>query len=168
MSSDQKMSGKTWRGREIGVAVNHPAAQGLSGLDMMQKVITGELPAPSISRTMNFWLAEIERGAAVFEGEPTEDVLNPMGGVHGGWALAIIDSACGCAGMSALDAGYGFTTIETKTNFVRAIKPNSGVYRCEAKVLAQGRTILTTDSKVTGPDGKLYAHGTSTLMVLKA
>ncbi len=64
-------------------------------------------------------------------------------------------------------AFVGYATVETKGNMVRGIKPDSGVYRCEAKVLAQGRSIMTAEAQLTGPDGKLYAHGTSTLMVLR-
>jgi acyl-coenzyme A thioesterase PaaI-like protein len=69
--------------------------------------------------------------------------------------------------MTALEAGVSYTTLETKVNMVRAIQPNSGVYRCEGTLLARGRQIITSEAKVTGPDGKLYAHGTSTCMVLR-
>jgi acyl-coenzyme A thioesterase PaaI-like protein len=63
--------------------------------------------------------------------------------------------------------GVSYTTLETKVNMVRAIQPNSGIYRCEGILLARGRQIITSEAKVTGPDGKLYAHGTSTCMVLR-
>jgi uncharacterized protein (TIGR00369 family) len=154
-------------GRRVGITVQHPAAKGRSGIDIMRGMISGELPAPPISKALNFWIAGIEPGKAVFEGEPGYESLNPMGGVHGGWALTVIDSACGCAGMSLLEAGAGYATVETKANMVRAIKADSGRYRCEARVLAHGRSIITTDAQLLGPDGKLYAHGTSTLMVLR-
>ena len=120
-----------------------------------------------ISKSLNFWIGEVEKGRVVFAGEPGDESLNPMGAVHGGWALTMIDSACGCCAMSVLPPGVGYTTLETKGNMTRAIKPNSGIYRCEAKLLANGRQIITSDAKITGPDGKLYAHGTSTLMVLR-
>jgi acyl-coenzyme A thioesterase PaaI-like protein len=69
--------------------------------------------------------------------------------------------------MSLLAPGGGYTTLETKGNLTKAIRPNSGVYRCEATILANGRTIITSEAKITGEDGKLYAHGTSTLLVLR-
>ncbi|HEV7689993.1 MAG TPA: PaaI family thioesterase [Hyphomonadaceae bacterium] len=157
-----------FRGKRVGVTLADPAAKGKSGIEILRAMISGELPGPPIARALNFWIAEVGPGTAAFEGEPGDESLNPMGGVHGGWALTIIDSATGCAGMSTLEAGVGWATVETKANMVRAIKPNSGRYRCEAKVLAAGRTIITTDSQVIGPDGKLYAHGTSTLIVLRS
>jgi uncharacterized protein (TIGR00369 family) len=157
-----------FRGKRVGVALGDPAARGKSGIEILRAMIAGELPNPPIARALNFWLAEIGPGRAVFEGEPGVESLNPMGGVHGGWSLTLIDSATGCAGMSTLEAGVGWATLETKGNMVRAIKANSGRYRCEARVLAAGRSIITTDATITGPDSKLYAHGTSTLMVLRA
>ena len=74
----------------------------------------------------------------MFEGEPGEHLLNPMGGVHGGWALTLIDSGCGCAAMSTLPAGAGYATIETKGNFSRPISKDTGRVRCESRVVARG------------------------------
>ena len=162
-----ELSTQLFRGKRVGVTLADPAAKGKSGIEILQAMIAGELPGPPIGRTLNFWLADVKPGMAAFEGEPGMESVNPMGGVHGGWPLTLIDSATGCAAMSTLDVGIGWTTIETKANMVRAIKAGSGRYRCEAKVLAQGRTIITTEAQITGPDGKLYAHGTSTLMVLR-
>ncbi len=156
-----------FRGIRVGVALGDPKAKGRPGIEIMQDIVSGALPTPPICRSLNFWLAEIHPGRAVFEGEPGFESLNPLGSVHGGWALTLIDSAAGCACMSLLDAGVGYTTVETKGNMVRVIKPDSGRYRCEAKILSPGRSIMTSDVHLTGPDGKLYAHGTSTLMILR-
>ncbi len=116
---------------------------------------------------MGFTLVEVDHGFAVFEGEPSDRVLNPLGAVHGGWALTLIDSACGCAGHTTLPAGVGYGTVETKVNFVRAISPETGRLRAEGRVLAQGRTIITAEGKLVGANGKLYAHGTSTCMIIR-
>jgi uncharacterized protein (TIGR00369 family) len=139
----------------------------MSGLEAMRALIAGQFPAPSISQTLGFRLAEVDKGYAVFEGEPSERILNPLGIVHGGFALTLIDSACGCAAHTTLPAGVGYTTLETKANMVRAIKPDTGVLRCEGRVIAQGRTIITADAKLTDAAGKLYAHGASTLLVMR-
>ena len=151
---------------KIGIATPEQIA-GKTGLEFLRGLISGELPATPMAVTMNFWIAEAEEGRVVFLGEPTGAVLNPMGGVHGGWALAAIDSVTGCAGLSTLEPGVGYATIETRGNLVRPIMPNSGIHRAEGRVLTRGRQIITTEASLTGPDGKLYAHGTSTLMVLR-
>jgi len=139
----------------------------LSGLEAMNLLIAGGHPPPSIATTLGFTLAEVEPGKAVFLGEPSDRILNPLGIVHGGWALTLIDSCCGCAAHTTLAAGVGYTTVETKVNFVRAITPAIGQVRAEGRVVARGRTIITTEGTLTDSNGKLLAHGTSTLMVLR-
>lgn len=139
----------------------------LTGLEMLRAMIAGELPPVTMAQTLGFALKEASEGAAVFEGEPSARILNPMGIVHGGWALALIDSACGCAGHTTLPAGAGYTTVETKTNFVRAIKLDTGVVRAEGRVVAAGRTIITAEAYIYDAQRRVLAHGTSTLLVLR-
>lgn len=139
----------------------------LPGLEALKALIAGQFPPPSISTTLGFWLVEVDDGRAVFVGEPSDRIMNPLGIVHGGWALTLIDSCTGCAAHTTLSAGLGYTSIETKVNFVRAITPETGQVRAEGTVVARGRTIITTEGKITDSKGKLLAHGTSTIMVLR-
>ena len=138
----------------------------LSGKEALQAIADGRLPQPPIAKTMTFRLVEIGDGFAAFEGETGQHLLNPLGSVHGGWALTLIDSATGCAGLSLLPAGSSFTTIETKANLTRPILVDTGRVRCEAKVASQGRQIISAEAWVRDAEGKLLAHGTSTLMVI--
>lgn len=153
-------------GVQYGLA-RHDDVAGLSGLDILKGMIAGRFPAPTICQGMTFLLSEVEEGRAVFTGETSRNLLNPLGTVHGGWALTLIDSATGCAAMSLLPAGVSYTTVETKANFVRPIMADTGLVRCEAKCLARGRTIITAEATLIDASGKLLAHGGSTLMVLR-
>jgi uncharacterized protein (TIGR00369 family) len=137
---------------------------GRSGREILQAIIDGTLPHPPIGQAMSFWLTVIGDGFAVFEGEPGAHLLNPMGAVHGGWALTLIDSAGGCAGLSLLPAGLGFATIETKANLSRPITKDTGRVRAEGRVMMQGRQIISTEARVLNREGKVLAHGTSALM----
>ncbi len=139
---------------------------GMTGKQILQAMIDGKLPAPPISQTLSFWLTEVGDGFAVFEGEPGAHLLNPMGGVHGGWALTLIDSAIGCAGQTLLPAGAGYATVETKANFSRPITKDTGRVRAEARVVSQGRQVISGEARLLSRDGKVLAHGTSTLLVL--
>lgn len=139
----------------------------MNGLDALRALIAGQFPPPSITTTLGFRLVEVEPGYAVFEGEPSDRVLNPLGVVHGGFALTLLDSCTGCAAHTTLPAGVGYTTLETKGNLVRAITPQTGVVRAEGRVVAQGRTVITAEGKIIDARGKLYAHGTSTLLVMR-
>jgi uncharacterized protein (TIGR00369 family) len=139
----------------------------LTGRELLDGVVSGRLPMPTMGRTLTFRLVEVGEGTAVFEGEPGEHLFNPAGIVHGGWALALIDSATGCAAHTLLPAGVGYTTVETKVNFSRAIRADTGRVRCEGRVVSKGRQIISAEAVVRGPDGKVLAHGTSTLLVLQ-
>jgi uncharacterized protein (TIGR00369 family) len=135
-------------------------------LQVLQALIDGKLPAPPIAQTLSFWLVEVGDGLAVFEGETGPHMLNPLGIVHGGWALTLIDSATGCAGHTLLPPGVGYTSVETKANFTRPIKQDTGRVRAEGRVVSRGRQIITAEARILDADKRLLAHGTSTLMVL--
>ena len=99
---------------------------------------------------------------------PGEQHYNPIGAVHGGIITTILDSVMGCAVHSTLPAGVGYTTLELKVNFVRAVTHRVGPLRCEGKVVHGGRQVATADATLTDLNGKLYAHATSTCMIFGA
>lgn len=138
---------------------------GKTGREILQAIIDGHLPQAPISKTMSFWIVEVGEGFAAFEGEAGDHLLNPMGTVHGGWALTLIDSVAGCAGHSLLPAGVSYVSVETKGNFSRPITRETGRVRAEARAVAQGRQIISAEARVLAADGKVLAHGTSTLLV---
>jgi uncharacterized protein (TIGR00369 family) len=142
------------------------AVAGMTGREFMQALIDGKLPPPSMAETLSFSLVEVGDGYAVFEGKTGPHLLNPLGGVHGGWALALIDSATGCAAHSTLPPGSGIATIETKVNFTRPIQKDTGRVRTEARVVVRGRQIITADARVLDAEGRVLAHGSSTVMVV--
>ncbi len=152
--------------RHFGLARAEELAE-LNGLEFLRGMMRGDQPSPLMSRTLGFRLVEVDEGFAVFEGEPSPNLLNPLGAVHGGWALTLIDSATGCAVHATLPPGLGYTTIETKVNFTRAIAPDGGKVRCEGRVVTRGRRIATAEARLLDPEGRVLAHGTSTLMILE-
>ncbi len=144
------------------------AARGLElpGIDYVSAIFGGELPPPPIAELMGFRGVEAERGRAVFEMEPGPEHYNPIGSVHGGIALTLLDSAMGCAVHTTLDAGVRYTTLEVKTNFVRPITADTGLIRCEGTVLHRGSRIATAEGKLTDGAGRLLAHGTTTCLIM--
>ncbi len=144
------------------------AARGVSGLEFLKRVAAGELPRPPISAVLNFGLAELDEGWAVFTVEPAEYHYNPIGVVHGGLAATLLDSAMGCAVHSTLPAGAGYTTLEFKVNFLRPLTAETGEVRCEARVIHVGGRTATAEGKITDSAGKLYAHATTTCMIFRS
>jgi len=139
----------------------------MSGRDVLQSIVDGRFPQAPISETLSFWIVEVGEGTAVFEGEPGPHLCNPMGSVHGGWSLTLIDSATGSAGYSTLPPGVGYTTIETKGNLSRPIGMHTGRVRAEAHVIAAGKQVISAECTIRTVDGKVVAHGTSTLLILR-
>ena len=145
------------------------ATAGKSGLEALREVFEGRLPPPPIAETMGMNGVHFEEGKAVFEGEPAEYLYNPIGVVHGGFAMTLLDSAMGCAVHSTLKVGERYTTLEVKTNFVRPITVDTGRVRCEGVVIHRGGTIATAEGKLIAIDsGKLLAHGTTTCLLARA
>lgn len=137
-----------------------------SGLEYLKKVFSGEFAGSPIGSTLEFYPVELELGRVVFEGEPKQFVFNLIGSVHGGYAAAILDSALGCCIQTMLKTGQGYTTVELKVNYVKAMTDKTGFVRAEGKIVHVGKSLATAEAKLYGrDDGKLYAHGSTTCFV---
>ena len=143
------------------------AAVGLSGMEYLQKIISGELPPPQIGVLLGLRMAVVSVGHAVFTVEPAEYHYNPIGVVHGGLAATLLDSAMGCAVHSTLPADASYTTLEIKVNYLRPISAETGLVRCEANIIHVGGRTAVADGKILDQQGKLYAHGTTTCIVFR-
>ena len=137
----------------------------LSGIDQLRAMIA-QGNQPSIGRTLDFALIEVEEGRAVFEGNPDYRVYNPIGSVHGGYAATLLDSACGVAVHSKLAPGQAYTTLELKVSYLRGMTVDTGVVRAEGVVVSMGRRVAFAEAKLTDASGRLLATATSTLLVM--
>lgn len=169
------MSAQEWIKLEEDVAmrVTNPGVSSLedmrsrSGLEFLRDIASGVLPLPPIGKTLNFFLLEADEGRAVFQGTPTFEFYNPIGTIHGGWAATLLDSCMACAVQTTLKKGQAYTTAELKLNLVRPLTDQTGPVRAEGKVIHAGRQVATSEGRLFGPDGKLYAHGTTTCMIFQ-
>jgi uncharacterized protein (TIGR00369 family) len=163
-------SPETTRSRQISWQDPVPTAAAgaqMAGLDYVRAIQAGELPPPPIGVVMNYSIAELEEGRAVFIGEPGEEHYNPIGVVHGGYASTILDSALGCAVHTTLPAGVGYTSQTLEVKYLRPITRDTGAVRCEAEVVHRGRKTATSEARlVAAGSGKLLATGTSTCLIL--
>ncbi len=137
----------------------------LSGLEQLRAMVASGR-RPGIAALLDFDLVEIGDGVAVFEGTPGLHAYNPIGTVHGGYAATLLDSACGCAVHSRLTAEQGYTTLELKVAYHRAITVTTGRVRAAGRVVSIGRRAAFAEATLTDADGRLYASATSTLLVM--
>lgn len=155
------------KGPGPGVARREQIA-GMTGLELMQAMLRGEVPYAAIAKTLDFTILEVAPGRAVFQGTPGPAHLNPMGTIHGGWYATLLDSALGCAVHTMMPAGRGYTTAELGVNLVKAINPAKALrVRAEGKVIHCGKQLATAEARIVGPDGTLYAHATTTCLVFE-
>jgi uncharacterized protein (TIGR00369 family) len=139
----------------------------LNGLEAMRAVRDGRVPPPPIAMLMNMTIAGVDEGRVVFEGIPGEEHYNPLGMVHGGYALTLFDSAMGCAVHTKLPAGVGYTTTDVQVRMIRGITKDTGVIRCEGIALHVGRTTAVAEGKLYDRHGKLLGTGTTGCAILR-
>ena len=139
----------------------------LTGLEFFRQVQEGAIPLPAMVTLLGFRLAEVDEGRVVFTGLANEAFYNGLGVAHGGFAATMLDSALGCAINTLMPAGRRFTTLELKINYTRPLRREVGEIRCEAHVVHLGRRTATSEGRIVDSDGKLYAHGTTTCIVVE-
>ena len=138
----------------------------MTGIEFLRAIRDGRVAAPPIAELLGFQLVEVEPGNVVFECVPGKQHYNPLGVVHGGLAMTLLDSAMGCSVQTQMPAGIGYTTLEAKTNLVRAITATTGKLRAIGKLVHLGSRIATAEGRLEDASGKLYAHATTTCLVL--
>ncbi|WP_272003541.1 PaaI family thioesterase [Roseovarius sp. ZX-A-9] len=139
-----------------------------SGLEFMQDILAGTLSGPPIGATLGFALSSVEKGRVSFEGAAQFAATNPMRGVHGGWYGALLDSCMSCAVMTCVPRGHFYTTLEYKVNLTRALPLDTPVI-AEGVVSHAGRSTAVASGEIRGrDDGRLYATGSTTCMIMQA
>ena len=162
-NSTERKRTVTWDDPMVGAT----AARTMAGLDYLQAVLTGTLPTAPIAHLLGFSLSEISAGRAVFTLTPAEYHYNPIGSVHGGVASTLLDSALGCAVHSMLPSGTGYATIELHINLLRPLTRDTGPVRAEAEIIHLGKNMATAQARLVDEAGKIYAHGTTTCLLMR-
>jgi uncharacterized protein (TIGR00369 family) len=139
----------------------------MAGIDFVRGIFDGSLPTPPIMQSVKPFDCTAEPGVAILHAIPGLQHYNPIGSVHGGYAAILLDSAMGLAVHSALPAGTGYTTLEFKISFIRAMTSDTGRIRAEGRTLNVGRRAATAEARITDAGGRLLAHATTTCLVFE-
>lgn len=154
----------TWEDPMIGAV----KAMTMNGFDYLKEIEAGIIPPPPIGLLMDFRICSIEPGEVIFEVTPSEFHYNPIGMVHGGLYATIMDSTMGSAIQTILPAGSGYSTIDLQITYVKSARIETGILTCTGKVIHPGKKIATGYAEVRDSKGVLYAHATTTCMILSA
>lgn len=142
--------------------------QKYTGLEIFQKLLTGEFPGALIGKTLGFIIDAVEEGSVTFIGDPDMSVYNPIGTVHGGYAATLLDSCMACAIHTTLGRGAGYTTLELSVRYTRAMTVETGPVRAIGRVETVGRRAGTATGQLLDRDGRILAHGSTTCMIFPA
>ena len=118
-----------------------------------------------LARLMGIRLVEQSPDRVVAEMEVREDLCTTNSILHGGAYMAFADTVGAVATMLNLPPGAGTMTVESKTNFISAIRAGE-VARAECTPVHRGKTTQVWTTRILRPDGKLAAIVTQTQMVL--
>jgi uncharacterized protein (TIGR00369 family) len=153
----------TWDDPLVGAAL----AREMSGLDYLRAMRDGRIPRPPVAALFGMNIESVEDGKARFGLTIGEHLYNPIGSVHGGIFCTLLDTAMACAVHSTLPAGRAYTTLELKVNLVKGLTVANPEIVAEGEVISSGRRVATAAGRITGPDGTLYAHATTTCLILE-
>jgi uncharacterized protein (TIGR00369 family) len=143
-------------------AVPIEVMQRYSGLEVLHRLKDGLLPVAPMSEVIPFALVDAEFGKAIVRSTPSERFYNTIGIVHGGYAMTLLDTCMGVAIYSTLSSGIGYTSIETKVNFVKPVTAETGPLRAVGHAVHTGTRTATAEGRLVDEEGRLYAHGTTT------
>jgi uncharacterized protein (TIGR00369 family) len=136
-----------------------------SGLELLQAMSRGDLPAPPIMHLVDMAGIEVEEGSVTVYLDPQEFHYNPLGTMHGGVISTLLDTAAACSVHSTLPAGVGYTSIDLTVKFLRPVTIETGRLTCTGAVLQRGRRTALAEARLTDPQGRLVAHATSSCLL---
>lgn len=143
-------------------------ARGLSGRELLERIVAGELPPPPIASLFGTELISVGDGEAVFRCTPDESAYNTIGLVHGGFLCTLLDTAAGCAVHSRLPPGVGFASIEIKVSFIKPLRAGVDEIECRGRALRVGNRVAFAEAHAFGSDGELVGHATTSLAVVQS
>jgi|TARA_R110002095_G_scaffold75555_2_gene64475 uncharacterized protein (TIGR00369 family) len=137
----------------------------MTGLESLNAMLAGEFPHPPMAATMPSRLVHVEEGFVRFLVKADERHLNPMGGIHGGFSATVMDTITGVAVHSVMEAGKSYSTINLNVKMIRPI-PIDQELIAEGTLINRSRRLAVSEGKIMDENGKVYASGSATCMIL--
>ena len=151
-----------WEDPTIVVSVGHRAR----GVDFLTAIQLGKLPLPPVMSLLAMVFNQISNGQVTIDYVPHESQYNPLGSVHGGIIATLLDSVMSCAVHTTLPAQRGYSTLEIKIYYARPVTLERPPLRATGRVLHVGRRTATAEGFLRDNAQRMYAHGTSTCLLI--
>lgn len=137
----------------------------MTGIEVLKAMVAGEIALPTMAETMPCWIEHVEEGFVRFRVKADNRHLNPLGGVHGGFSATILDTVTGVVVHSVMEAGVAYSTIELNVKMIRPIPINTELI-AEGTLINRSKRLAVSEGKIIDENGKIYAIGTATCMIL--
>ena len=141
------------------------AGRGMAGIEYLRAIRAATVPRAPIGALLGFDIAEIEPGRVSMTLPPGDHMANLDGVMHGGMMATLLDSVLGCAVHSTVPLGRGYTTLEIKVNYVRAVTAASGLITAVGQVVHGGRQMAAAEARATDVAGRLCAIASTTCLL---
>jgi uncharacterized protein (TIGR00369 family) len=138
----------------------------LTGLELMKAMMEGRIPRAPIAEIVPMRPMEVASGYIKFFAKADKRHINPLGGVHGGFAATVLDSVTGCAVHTMLEAGTSYGTIDLDIKMLKPI-PEEKELVAEGRVIHLSKKIGVSEGTLKDADGNLYALATATCMIYR-
>jgi uncharacterized protein (TIGR00369 family) len=138
----------------------------LTGLELMKAMMEGRIPRAPIAEIVPMKPMEVAGGYVKFSARADKRHINPLGGVHGGFAATVLDSVTGCAVHTMLEAGTSYGTVDLNIKMLKAV-PLEKELVAEGKVIHLSKKIGVSEGTLKDADGNLYAHATATCLIYR-
>ncbi len=138
----------------------------LSGLEIMEKQIAGELPLPPISHLTGLEPIEADSGVLTMRLPATEWLNSPANRIQGGAITMLADSALAGAVETMTPPGTALATIDIKVNFLRPVQADGRDLVATGRVEHAGRTLAIANAELFDADQRRVAIATGSSMFL--
>jgi uncharacterized protein (TIGR00369 family) len=146
--------------------VSKEAWERMSGLELMMRHITGDLPGPPIHHLTGLRPTEAGEGTVTFVLPATEWLCSPLASVEGGMTAMLADAALASAVQTTVPAATAYASVDLKVTFLRPVFPDGRDVTARAEVSNRGRRLATASAHVVNADGKAVASAVGSAMIL--
>jgi uncharacterized protein (TIGR00369 family) len=138
----------------------------LSGREMLEGWVSGELPNPPLAELIGFRVTGAGDGEAEMTMPCSGWLSTALRTVQGGFIAMLAEVTLASAAFSIVDPGTALAPLDLKVNFLRPVHPDGRELTARAEVVHRGRTLAISSCRVENADGKPVALATGSSMYL--
>lgn len=137
----------------------------MTGLEVMQAFITGELPAPPISHLTGLLPTDVSEGSVTFVLPTSPWLTSPIGTVQGGATALLAETVLATAVQTTVPKRTAYVPLDLKVNFLRPVFADGRDLVGSGTVVHRGKTLAVASAEIRNADDKKVAVATGTALI---